>query len=351
MSKNSFPVFDGHNDTLLRLVMAAQKGEPLDFINGENNLQIDLKKAQAGHFAGGFFAMFTPSLPRKTRRAFSTSNPQMGEPIDQDRATDFTNEMIDCALDLVARCDVLKICLTAADIAAAIKASQIAILLHIEGAEAIGPDFDGLEQLYARGLRSIGPVWSRHNIFANGVPFSFPGSPDQGDGLTDLGKELVRRCNQMGIMLDTSHLNEKGFWDIVKISTKPVVATHSNVHELSASPRNLTDDQLRAISESQGVVGLNFATGFLRADGRHDRSDVPLDTLIAHLDYMLEKLGEDGVAIGSDFDGCRLPDEIGDVAGLPNLTAAMAKAGYSDDLIDKITHKNWISLLARTWGD
>lgn len=348
MNAPTYPVFDGHNDTLLRLVLAARQNKPLDFLKGTDQLHIDLPKARKGGFAGGFFAMFTPSEARKKARAFSTSSPKMGDPIRQGRAEDFTDAMIECAEQLAAASNDLTICKTAGQIQVAIDANQIAILLHIEGAEVIGEDFAQLDTLYDRGLRSIGPVWSRHNIFANGVPFSFPGSPDQGAGLTDLGKELVRRCNQKGIMLDTSHLNEKGFWDIAKISTKPIVATHSNAHVLCASPRNLSDEQLEAIAASNGIVGLNFATGFLRADGRHDRRDVPLDTMMAHLDHMLAILGEDGVALGSDFDGCALPNDIGDVAGLPNLIAAMEKSDYGTDLIAKITHKNWISLLDRT---
>ena len=107
------------------------------------------------------------------------------------------------------------------------------MVLHIEGAEAITEDFSSLEMLYRRGLRSIGPVWSRNNRFAKGVPFSFPGSPDQGGGLSGAGKELIQICNNNGNLLDLSHLNEKGFRDIAKLSQHPLVATHSNAHALA----------------------------------------------------------------------------------------------------------------------
>jgi microsomal dipeptidase-like Zn-dependent dipeptidase len=218
------------------------------------------------------------------------------------------------------------------------------------GLTRLDADFAALDMLYARGLRSVGIVWSRNNIFGNGVPFTFPGTPDHGDGLTERGIELVRVCNARGLMVDLSHLNEKGFWDVARTSTKPLVASHSNVHAIAGSPRNLTDRQLDAIAESKGLVGLNFASGFLREDGQHTSRGTTVEMAIRHLDYMLGRLGEDGVGIGSDFDGCTLPEDIGDASGLPNLIAAMERAGYGAELIARITHRNWIDLLERTWG-
>src|SRR5206468_1669749 len=128
----------------------------------------------------------------------------------------------------------------------------------MEGAEPIAPDLSNLERWYDRGLRSIGLVWSRANAFAEGVPFRFPSSPDTGPGLTDAGRELVRACNRLGILVDLSHLNEAGFWDVAGISDKPLVATHSNAHAICPASRNLTDKQLAAIKESDGMVGLNY---------------------------------------------------------------------------------------------
>ncbi len=346
---SNFPVFDGHNDTLLRLETARQAGVSLDFFQAQPDLHIDMAKAMSGGFAGGFFAMFTPSAERGKRLGFLLSAPKKGGPVSTERALDYTHSMMDMAEKLVKKGKGrIKICTNAAQISNAIEAGTMAMVLHIEGAEALGKDLSSLEALYQRGLRSIGPVWSRNNHFAQGVPFSFPGSPDQGSGLSGAGRELVQVCNTMGIMLDLSHLNEKGFWDVTKLSENPLVATHSNVHALCPSPRNLTDKQLAAIAESKGVVGLNFSCGFLREDGSHQNDDVPISTLITHLDYLIDKLGEDGVALGSDFDGCTVPREIRDCSGLPVLINAMQKSGYTDELITKITSANWISLLERT---
>ncbi|MEO0990176.1 MAG: membrane dipeptidase, partial [Pseudomonadota bacterium] len=232
-------------------------------------------------------------------------------------------------------------------VSAAMTTGRIAGVLHMEGGEAIGPDLDALYLFHAMGLRSLGPVWSRPTIFGHGVPFRFPGDPDIGPGLTEKGKDLVRLCNALKIQIDLSHLNAKGVEDVAALSTAPLVATHSNVHALCPSPRNLTDRQLDMIRDSGGMVGLNFATFFLREDGRGAR-DVPWVVVLRHLDYLIGRLGEDHVGLGSDFDGCVLPEVMGDVTGLPALTAAMADHGYDDALIAKITRDNWIACMERT---
>ena len=243
----------------------------------------------------------------------------------------------------------LAICRSVADIRAAMASGRLSAVMHIEGAEAIDPGLNMLDVLHAAGLRSLGLVWSRSNIFAHGVPFRFPSSPDTGPGLTDAGRALVRACNDLGIMIDLSHLNEQGFWDVAALTTAPLVATHSNVHALCPSSRNLTERQLDAIRESRGVVGLNFATCFLRPDGAM-RADTDLDLMRRHLDALIERLGEDGVAFGSDFDGAVVPAAIGSVAGLPTLIEHLRRAGYSEDLLVRIAHANWLSVLERTWA-
>jgi membrane dipeptidase len=199
------------------------------------------------------------------------------------------------------------------------------------------------------GLRSIGPVWSRPNVFGEGVPFHFPSTPDTGNGLTDAGKALVRECNALKIMLDVSHLNQKGFWDLAKITNAPLVASHSNVHALSHSSRNLLDDQIRAIGESGGLIGLNYALDFLQNDGALHPDLLPSE-MIRHTDYLLRIAGEDCVGLGSDFDGATVPNFISDVSGVPRLIEAMAKAGYGEGLIRKITSENWLGVLKKTWG-
>jgi membrane dipeptidase len=167
--------------------------------------------------------------------------------------------------------------------------------------------------------------------------------------LTDLGKVLVRECNRLGIMVDLSHLNEAGFWDVAAISDAPLVATHSNVHAICASTRNLTERQLDAIRDTEGIVGLNFNCGFLHPEGNRG-SDLDLGVMVDHLDALIERLGDDKVGLGSDFDGATMPEGIRDVSLLPNLIEAMRARGYDDPTIRKIAYGNWLRVMKQTWG-
>ena len=337
-------VFDGHNDTLLRLWLA-EDFEGRGFIEGRDGLHIDAPKARKGGLAGGFFAVFVPS-PSKPGIKRVVNDILGTGPLDQRTAAEACDAMVSI-LDGISRRhpDVIAFCRGGEDVKAAMDGGRIAAVLHFEGAEAIRPDLGNLEEFHAKGLRSIGPVWSRSNVFGNGVPMDFPGSPDQGGGLTGAGVELVRACDKLGVMLDVSHLNEAGFNDLARATSRPIVATHSNVHSLCPSPRNLTDRQLAVIAESGGLVGLNFAAGFLREDGRKD-PDTPMDQLIRHLDRLLDALGEEGIALGSDFDGAVVPSAVGDCGKLQALVKAMGKAGYGKALIARICRENWIKRIS-----
>ncbi|WP_312797010.1 dipeptidase [Tianweitania sp.] len=343
-------IFDGHNDLLLRLWNGEKAGrDPLkEFAAATGAAHIDLKKAAEGGLVGGFCAIYVPSGD------FSFGKPDArghfmtpaAAPIERAPSLEVTMAQMDiaCRLD---RAGLLKICRTVDELEAAIEAGTFAAIAHIEGAEGIGADLSGLYTLYATGLRSIGPVWSRNNVFGHGVPFAYPSSPDTGPGLTDAGRALVKACNEMGILIDLSHITEQGFWDVAKHSTAPLVATHSNVHAITPSARNLTDKQLAAIKESNGVVGLNFAVAFLREDGQ-ERADTGITTMIRHIDHMVEQVGIDGVALGSDFDGAMIPAEIGSSAGLQKLVAGLQSAGYAEADIKKICRENWFRVLRLT---
>jgi membrane dipeptidase len=237
---------------------------------------------------------------------------------------------------------------TVADLASCLRAGVLVAVLHLEGAEPIDPGLDALEVLHAAGLRSLGIVWGRPNAFGHGVPFRFPASPDIGLGLTAAGKGLVRACNRLGVLIDLSHLNAQGFRDVAAISDAPLVATHSAVHALCPSSRNLTDDQLEAIRASDGLVGLNFEVSAVRADG-DDEPATPLETLVRHVDALVERLGIDRVGFGSDFDGATMPRHLGDASGLPRLLAALRRRGYDEPALRKLAAENWLRVLGRTW--
>ena len=345
-------IFDGHNDALLKIYRTGGLSATDTFATGRDGA-IDLVKAKAGGFSGGFFAVYIPSPIDRDEKIDAMSQPSydlpLPEPIDWEDALPVAMSQAAILFDLEKRGN-LKVCRTAADIRGAMAAGIMAAIFHIEGAEAIDPDLHTLEVLYQAGLRSLGPVWSRETIFGHGVPFRYPSSPDTGAGLTDHGVRLVKRCNELGIMIDLSHLNEAGFWDVARHSTKPLVATHSNAHAICPHSRNLTDDQLAAICESDGMVGLNFAAAFLRDDGRM-LADVPLSQMLRHLDYLIEHLGEDRVGLGSDYDGAIVPQDVTTVADLPNLRQAMVKHGFNDALMTKLCHENWLRVLEKTWGE
>ena len=347
-----YPIFDGHNDTLLRFYKNDDIGLS-DFYSEMDSGHIDLVRARRGGFAGGFFAVFIPNpKPRISPDSLpDMSKATMPDMVELDHSLPIALRLMADLFRLEAESDgQVKVVRSADELRHCIDNDIFAAILHHEGAEAIDEELNALEVFYRAGMRSLGIVWSRQTAFASGVPFAFPSSPDTGPGLTDAGRRLVKRCNELGIMIDLSHMNEKGFWDVAELSDAPLVATHSNVHALCPVTRNLTDKQLDAIKASDGLVGLNFATGFLRADGGWD-SDTPLDTMIQHLDYLVERLGETRVGFGSDYDGARVPDAVGDVSKLPNLIDALKASGYDDRLLRKLCNENWVRVLRKTWKD
>jgi membrane dipeptidase len=319
-------IVDGHNDLVLRLA----RGDEV------NHMHLD--QAPAADFAGGFFALYVPSPkpPNPTAAHYALPLP---EPIPRDEAARVADELYE-----VFRSLPVSLATSPEDF----QPGRVTAILHLEGAEPLAPDLSDLEQWYARGLRSIGLVWSRPNAFAEGVPFRFPSSPDTGPGLTAAGRELLHACNELGIVVDLSHLNEAGFWDVARLSAKPLVATHSNAHALCRSTRNLTDAQLDAIGSSGGVVGVNFAVSFLREDGGQVAA-TPLDEIVRHVEYIAGRIGIDHVAFGSDFDGALVPEALGGIAGLPKLVDALRAAGFDDEGVAEVTHRNWLRVLGDTW--
>jgi len=289
-----------------------------------------------------------PDLLIRTENGYEV---KLADPIDFDYAYEFTNQVITSLFRLEEAAEgAIKVVRNVAELVDCLGQNVLAVVLHFEGAEAIDPELQNLEAFYQLGLRSLGITWSRPNAFGCGVPFKYPASPDIGPGLTEAGKQLVRACNQLGIMLDLSHLNERGFWDVAKLSDAPLVATHSAAHALTPRTRNLTDEQLDAIGDSSGVVGVTFTIHDLRPDGGLE-GDVPLAALVRHIDYIAQRIGIDHVAFGSDFDGATIPKELGDVTGLPRLLTALREHGFDDPALRKLTHENWIRVLRDTWND
>jgi membrane dipeptidase len=346
---NRYPIIDGHNDALM--VFSPPKNAPVSsFFDRIEGRQFDLPRAREGGVGAGFFAVFIEEETAMNMiHNFDPSLEYVLPALEIDTAQKAAMQMVANLFRIESASQgQVKVVRSVADLEACLRDGVLGAILHFEGAEPIDAGLDALEVYYQAGLRSLGIVWSRPTIFAEGVPFKFPHSPDTGPGLTDLGKALVRACNRLGIMIDLSHLNEQGFWDVAKITDAPLVATHSNAHALCQIPRNLTDKQLAAIKESDGVVGVNLVTMLLRDDARDD-PNTPVETVIRHVDYLVEHLGIDGVGLGADYGEAPFPQDLPDASAYPVLISALQQAGYDDDALRKITHENWLRVLHKTW--
>jgi membrane dipeptidase len=341
------PVFDGHNDALTR-----EDHARLAF--GRDGGHLDLPRMRAGGIRGGIFAVFTPSADENevpVPRSDGVIEFEMAGAVEHPAAAAFATAAAGRLAGLQRAGDVV-LARGVADLDAAfggVSGPPVAVL-HLEGAEAIDPGLEALAHWYAAGLRSLGPVWSRPNAFAHGVPFVFPSSPEAGPGLTDAGGALVRACASLGILVDLSHLNEAGFWDVARLGVGPLVASHSGAHALCAASRNLTDTQLDAIGESGGLVGIVFACPFLRPDFA-DNPDTPLALIAQHAAYVAERIGVAHVALGSDFDGATIPAAVGDAAGMPRVLDALAEIGFSSSEVEAIAWRNWRRVLAEWWKE
>jgi membrane dipeptidase len=355
------PVVDGHNDILARGYRDAE----YNFVTGAKAGHLDLDGALEAGFAGGFFAIYIPSTTADEgrKRSFEGNLSTPGAiPLGraQRAALDMFSRLRRYVEDSGGR---LVLTRRPEDLEGAVAshrtpapggtsttgtaAPRVATICHMEGAEAIDSSLKALDLYYEAGLRSLGLVWSRTNRFATGVPFAFDRSPDVGPGLTRAGRELVARCNRLGIIVDLSHLNAAGFWDVAKQSKAPLVASHSNAWSLCKSTRNLTDEQLSAIRDSDGLVGINFGVPFLRGDGGR-REDTPLSLIADHLEYIADRVGIDRVGFGSDFDGVLIPKELGGVRGLPGLIRQLRERGWSAEEVEKIAHGNWLRVFRQT---
>ena len=338
-------VFDGHNDVLSR-IWSAEVDPVTQF--PKPGMHINTPDAKAGGFAGGFFALYSP----QRRAAFDFKGFRGGAmplsaAIAQPEALQSVIAEIGIAQQL-ARAALIRLCTDASGIEAAMADGIPAALLHLEGAECIDRELYVLDALHALGLRSLGPVWSRPTIWGDGVPFGYDQDGDTGPGLTADGKRLIARCAELGMVVDTSHLTMKGFWEIGEMGL-PLVATHSNAFDICPVTRNLTKAQLKAIGESGGMAGLNYATVFLSPEG-WKTGRATLDDCLRQLDAMIEGAGEDHVGLGSDFDGAPLPEGMESCADLPALVTAMERHGFGADLVRKLCHGNWLDFLRSQFG-
>ena len=237
--------------------------------------------------------------------------------------------MHDCFLkEMADNADLVRHCRTGNQVDAAVEDGRIAALLSIEGADLIDCETERIDTVAAWGVRLLNPVWNHPNVLCG----TNKNDPDR--GLSPQGREFVRRLEDCGIYADVSHMSDPGFWDLIRMARRPIVASHSNSRALCAHPRNLTDDMFRAIRDSGGVVGINLYRDFVGKDGT-------MEELVAHVERFLELGGEKTLCLGGDLDGCEaLAAGMRGLQDVPLLYEALAARGYGEELLEDIFWNN-----------
>ena len=303
----AIPLFDAHCDTAAAL---REHGGGLR----QNSYNLDLERYTAYSPRGQVFAVW-------------------GEPGTPDI---YARTMAVLRRELAENADAVTLCRSAAQVRAAAAAGRMAALISVEGAEILDCDLDRLYQAYADGVRIVHLCWNHDNALTGAAM-------DTGAGLTDRGREFLRTMWELGMLVDLSHISEAAFWDVMEMTSGPVIAGHSNARALRDHPRNLTDDQFCAIARCGGAAGLNLCGDFLGL-GRN------VEAVVAHAAHFLALGGEHSVILGGDLDGVGddLPAGIKGVQDLGKLYEAMLRQNWSEELVRRIFYGNFVDILERS---
>lgn len=311
-------IFDLHCDTIWRMEQARAKRERISL--RKSNLQVDEEKLIAGEYFAQCFAVFTPN---KFKNPYEKCL----------RAIDLYHEEL-------KKCPSLAPVYEYKDFQKNADNDKVSAILTMEDGCPIGNDFERLERLYRLGVRMVCLTHNLQNQI--GYPNLLEGEsnrvPNTEKGLTEFGKALVKKMNELGIIVDLSHLSDKGFYDALACSEKPVVLSHSNARSLCSHVRNASDDMLKKLADNGGVIGINCVKAFLNDDA--DRGAQTLSRMLEHILYIKNKIGVEHIAIGTDFDGADTDIELSNAEKMPLLIYEMARAGLTADEIDGITYKN-----------
>jgi membrane dipeptidase len=247
--------------------------------------------------------------------------------------------IIDCIrLQAEANSGAMSICLNHDDIINTVKDNKVAAIISIEGGEALQGELAALRMFHRLGVRSVCLTWNYRNEIGDGVT-----DTDSGGGLTPFGREVVSEMNRLGMLVDVSHLSEKGFWDVLEFSKAPIIASHSNARALCSHPRNLTDEQIAAITKNGGVIGINLYPCFLKDDGK-----AGIDDIAAHIEHIVSIAGEDHVGLGCDFDGIECtPDGIAGVQDIGKLFERLLSINYKERFIEKFAGENFLKIIKK----
>ncbi|HWC72843.1 MAG TPA: dipeptidase [Gemmatimonadales bacterium] len=358
-------ILDGHIDTPQRMLDGN-----VDISARLPDGHVDIPRMRAGGIGAAFFSIWVDD----------TYGPG--------RAYNRALALIDAVRQLADSSPDVELATTAEQVRAAVSRGHVAALMGVEGGHAIENSLEKLDTLYDRGVRYMTLTWNNGNDWAGSSM-----DPDRGGGLSDFGKQVVRRMNALGMLVDVSHVSDMTFWDVLGATTRPVIASHSGCRALAAHPRNLTDEQLRAIAKNAGVVGIIFYPVFLdeqfhsqydevnrrlqpefdairaryagqpgladfevdKFRGEHIQNLANLDTidipdigrLLDHIDHAVQVMGIDHVGLGSDFDGISvLPRPMKDATSLPLLVAGLESRGYGDSDVRKILGENFLRVLS-----
>ena len=304
--------FDAHCDTLGHAILPEVIRR--DLTQWGDSGHLDLPRMRAGGITCQIFACF----PGHDRLRANPGSAAL--------------ERLEAMHALIARVpDQITLVQTAADLQRLTPGGPIGAILGLEGCEALEGSLDRLHTFYRLGVRNLGLAWDGRNDACDGarVGSSF--------GLTPFGRAVVETCNRLGIMIDVSHLNPAGVADVLTLSERPIIASHSNARVLFDHPRNLTDAQIRAIADKGGVIGATFVAMFMAEDITSVTSEHVLD----HIDHLVQVAGVDHVGIGSDFDGCDPPIDLDSGEKYPKITDGLLARGYSEDAIHKIRGENF----------
>lgn len=319
-------IIDMHCDTIMALM------------DTDNNLyqsdnMIDLVKLQKGDYLLQCFAMFVPYL--------SKDNPDYSP-------FEYCNKMIDRYYNEIEKySDIIRPVFNYKDIENNIKNNKISSLLTIEEGGVCLGNIEFLRNFYRLGVRMITLTWNYKNEIASpNIDYTSLDrsknekpkfEPNLVDGLTDFGKEVVKEMNRLGIVIDCSHLGDKGFYDVISLSTKPIVCSHSCSRSVCNHVRNMTDDMLFKLKENNGVVGINYCHAFIKEDD----TLATVQDIVKHINYIKDLIGIDYIGLGSDFDGISNKNiELKDASMMNLLIDELKNQGYSNEDIDKICYKN-----------
>jgi len=317
---------DMHCDTLMKLA---------DKIEGQNLhkndiTSVDFLRMKESNCMAEFFAIFLLS-----EKMFD----EMGKVYIPD--DEYIHKLVNVLKTSVKENeDIISMAYNANDLLKNEKEGKMSAFLTIEDGRSIDNSLEKLKGYYDLGIRLISLTWNFENCIG------FPNSKDEiimNKGLKDFGKEVIEYMNELGMIIDVSHLSDGGFWDVIEISKKPVMASHSNSRLLSPHQRNLKDDMIKALANNGGVTGLNFAPGFLDEDITSKKSTI--DLMVKHLTHIRNIGGEDVVALGSDFDGIEGELEIDSSHKMPLLFDALKNAQWTDNQIEKLAYKNALRVI------